>query len=250
MASFPGATEFQHPTESGRTIVRNRPVRLGDVDRRSTLRLDALARYLQDVALDDSTDSGLDMSLGWIARRTQIDVHQPAVFDESLELTTYCSGTGRSWAERSTLILGDKGARIEAVGLWVQVVIATGRPSMLSDEFREVYSDSHIDRKVSARLSLPALSDDVDVRPWTIRRTDIDPFNHVNNAANWSFLEEILGASGSARIGRAEMEFVAPLQFGAETELHIARQQFKEMSAWLVADGSVRSAARWTQPLQ
>ena len=46
-------------------------MRLGDVDPSGRLRLDAIARYLQDVASDDAADAGLDT--GWVARRTLIE---------------------------------------------------------------------------------------------------------------------------------------------------------------------------------
>ncbi len=82
-------------------------MRLGDADPSGTLRLDAIARFLQDVANDDAVSGGLDDALGWVVRRTMIAVRDPAVLGERLSLTTFCSGTGRSWAERRTSVRGD-----------------------------------------------------------------------------------------------------------------------------------------------
>ena len=43
-------------------------------------------------------------------------------------------------------------------------------------------------------------------RPWELRRVDIDPLGHVNNAAQWAIVEESLPADGSRR-GLAELDF-------------------------------------------
>ena len=109
MSVQPPAVELVERPDHGRIVTRTRPVRLGDVDARARLRLDATARYLQDVATDDATDADLDDAFGWVVRRTLIDVRRAASLDESLELSTFCSGTGRSWAERRTSIVGESG---------------------------------------------------------------------------------------------------------------------------------------------
>ena len=43
---------------AGRTFTGERIVRLGDVSPAGRLRLDAVARYLQDIATDDAVDAG------------------------------------------------------------------------------------------------------------------------------------------------------------------------------------------------
>ena len=111
MANLP-ASELVDLPQVGRVVTRTRPVRLGDVDARARLRFDAVARYLQDTATDDATDAELDDAFGWVVRRTMIQVRRAAGLDEQLELSTFCAGTGRSWAERRTSIAGERGAAI------------------------------------------------------------------------------------------------------------------------------------------
>lgn len=243
MSSVPGATELLPITHAGRTFVSSRSVRLGDVDPRGRLRLDATARFLQDVASDDATDAGLDDAWGWMVRRTMIDVRQPAVLDESLELVTYCTGMGRSWAERTTVASGSTGADIATVSVWVQVAADTGRPAPLTDHFVETYGSACDGRRVSARLALGGPPPAAPRQPWTVRRADLDPFDHVNNAANWAFLEEAI-EPGSSRVGRGEMEFAGPVTHGTPVEMCVDRGRVT--SAWLVSDGATLSAARWS----
>lgn len=64
------------PTD--RRFSAERTVRLGDVDPLGELRLDAVARYLQDVAGDDAVDSGLSNAVGWVVRRTMIRIDRPS----------------------------------------------------------------------------------------------------------------------------------------------------------------------------
>ena len=132
------ATELLPPNPDGRWFTAERRVRLGDVDVAGELRLDSVARYLQDVANDDALDAGLSNAMGWVVRRTMIRVDRPCRLNERLRLTTFCTGAGRSWAERRTTISGTgEGAdvAVEAVSLWVQVDVVSGRPTRLGTDF-------------------------------------------------------------------------------------------------------------------
>mgnify|MGYP001827264516 FL=1 len=226
-------------------MTRTRSVRLGDVDVRARLRLDATARYLQDIATDDATDARLDDAFGWVVRRTMIEVRRAAGLDEQLELSTFCAGTGRSWAERRTTIIGDRGATIEAVSLWIRVDPDSGRPTGLGDDFMSAYGEAARERRVSSRLQLPAPPPDAAVQPWAIRRVDIHPLGHVNNAAQWAIVEETLAAEGSRR-GLAEVEHVAPVDAGMGVACATTYDGDGVRSSWITLDGAVLTAARWT----
>ena len=71
------ATALLAPNPGGRTFRTERTVRLGDVDSGGWLRLDAIARHLQDVASDDALDADLPNPMGWVVRRTMIRVVRP-----------------------------------------------------------------------------------------------------------------------------------------------------------------------------
>lgn len=234
------AAEFLPLPPSGRRFSAARTVRLGDVDPSGALRLDAIARYLQDVASDDALDAGLPNALGWVVRRTMIRVDRPAEMSEPLELTTFCTGSGRYWAERRTSI-GGRSAAIEAVSLWVQVDVATGRPARLGDEFFALYGAAAGGRLVSSKLSLPSRpATGALVRPWTVRRTDIDQLGHVNNAAHWAVVEEVLQERGTVRTGLGEIEYLAPIDLSAPPEVFN-----DDTCIWIVVEGRTLTAARW-----
>lgn len=244
MPSAAPAVEFLPRPAAGRVFTNDVSVRLADVDCNGNMRLDATARTLQDIATDDASDAGLDRRFGWLVRRTLIATHQPARLGESITVATWCSGIGRSWAERRSELIGDRGAAIDAVSLWVQVAVETGRPARIGPDFTDAYAGAATGRTVSARLALPSPPERTAQQSWTVRRTDLDPFGHVNNAATWAFLEETAAMDQTDRIGRAELEYLQPIEHDADLAL-VAEHTDDTITAWLL-DGGVRSAARWT----
>ncbi len=246
MAELPASAFTDRPT-AGRVVTRTRSVRLGDVDARARLRLDAVARYLQDIATDDANDAAPDDAFGWVVRRTMIEVRRAAGLDEQLELSTFCAGTGRSWAERRTSIIGERGASIEAVSLWIRIDPTSGRPTGLGDDFMAAYGEAAAGRRVSSRLQLADPTGSAPRRPWALRRVDIDPLGHVNNAAQWAIVEENLPADRSRR-GIAEVEHRAPVDppTGSPLDLITDVDPNGARSSWLAIGDAVLTAARWT----
>ncbi|MDJ0770889.1 MAG: thioesterase [Ilumatobacter sp.] len=235
------ATELLPPRPTGRTFADDRVVRLADADATGRLRLDAIARYLQDIASDDASDALLPNALAWVVRRTMIEVRTPAVLNERVQLVTFCTGWGRSWAERRTSITGDGGASIEAVSLWVQVDTTTARPARLGDEFFTTWGEAAGDRRVSSKLSLPKDAPvGAALHPWAFRMTDVDQLGHVNNAAQWSIVEEFLMAGDQPLIGRGQIEYLAPVEAGAALSLAVTGS-----GLWLRDDAGTQTVAAW-----
>lgn len=231
------ATELLPLPVSGRRFTASRTVRLGDVDAGGRLRFDAVARYLQDVASDDALDAGLPNAMGWVVRRTMIRVDHPCVLNEPIDLTTFCTGVGRSWAERRTSITGALGGAVEAVSLWVQIDVGSGRPARLGEEFFEHYGAAAAGRTVSSKLSLGPPATAASTTTWRFRATDLDPFAHVNNAAQWVVLESSVDVGDGC--GTAELEYLAPAGLD-ELQLSV-----DGTSAWLLGGGRLLSAFRW-----
>lgn len=240
------ATMLLPPPEAGRTFTAERTVRLGDVDRNGEARLDAAARYLQDVATDDAIDARLTTAMGWVVRRSLMRVTRPAILNERIALTTYCTGSGPSWAERRTVLRGDSGAEIDGVSLWVQIDVATGRPTRLDDEFVAAYGEAAAGRKVSGKFQLDhAPSEGAAEVPFSFRATDLDVFGHLNNAAQWAIAEEILQGTGLGRVGVGEIEFVTASQTGGVATAAPADGGFDAWYADPTSASKVSTALRW-----
>jgi acyl-ACP thioesterase len=182
------------------------------------VRLDALARWLQDIAYLDVLDAGLESVAVWVVRRTRIRVNRWPRFAERFELTTFCTGLGRMWAERRTDVTrpGAGHPDVEAVSLWVHLHPERRVPFPLTEAEVSAYSGAAPQRRVTARLRhpLPPASCQTG-SAWTFRATEADVADHVNNAAYWQPLEEEL-LSGDAEPGPVdiELEYRAPAQPG------------------------------------
>ncbi|HEX5613693.1 MAG TPA: acyl-ACP thioesterase domain-containing protein [Acidimicrobiia bacterium] len=233
------------PAVEGRRFTASRRVRLGDVTASGRLRLDALARYLQDVASDDAADAAMPGDAAWVVRRTTIALGALPRLRDPVTLTTWCSGTGARWAERSTRLESRAGDVLAtAVALWVHVDLATGRPVRLHPRFAEVYGPSAAGRTVRARLLHPDPPADAPEREWPLRRVDIDVLAHVNNAAYWAPVEELVGErTGRAeRLSRAELEYRGGLALDEPVTLAYVRDD-ASLRCWMRVAGDVRASA-------
>jgi acyl-ACP thioesterase len=200
-------------------IVR-RPL-LADCAPSGRVRLDALARWMQDAAFADVEDAGLERVAIWVLRRHRISVTRFPRFGERCAVRTFCSGIGRMWAERRTSVSlantdGSAGEQlVEALALWVHLDPERRLPSPVTKAELAVYGSSAGDRKVVARLRHPRPENVQGQRRWRFHRTDADIADHVNNAAYWEPLEdELLGAPGELAQVDAELEFRTPAQPG------------------------------------
>ena len=196
---------------SGRTFAGSRRVRLGDCSPGGRLRLDATARYLQDLSDDDTRDAGL-AQMTWVVRRTVIDVHRFPTYLEALDTVTWCSAIGSRWAERRVDIGGGFVPSISSATLWVHLDAATRRPVPTSPEFEHVFAQTAAGRTVSSRLHLDPPPTDLELSPWPVRFTDFDVMNHMNNAIGFVLVEEVLARRRDLRAPmRVEVEYRSPI---------------------------------------
>lgn len=220
-------------------------MRLADADPTGRLRLDALARFLQDIGNDDTADAGHDAATPWVTRRTTINVDTWPRIGERLEVTTWCGGLGSHFAERRTTLRSPTGV-IEAAATWVHVDDATGRPARLPQWFHDTYATAAEGRRITARLAHGAPPDDADEQPWPIRWADLDVIGHVNNAAYWEAVEEVCHQRGLAPTF-AEVEYAGGIDPGDDVRLLAKDDATPSPSAgvrlWLVVGDAVRGSA-------
>jgi acyl-ACP thioesterase len=198
---------------TGRVFCGEARAGLGDAAPGGRVRLDAIARWLQDVAYADVVDAGLEQAAAWVVRRARLSVARFPRIGEAVSLQTACSGMGRMWAERRTSVVAGDQVLVDAVALWVHLDPATGRPVPFGDDELAVYGPSAAGRAVKGRLRHPA-PPPVDGSPWWFRAADLDVAGHVNNAVAWTVLEEELVTGPEPTALDAEAEYRAPAQPG------------------------------------
>jgi len=197
------------PPASGRAYEIEMRPGIADATAEGRCRLDAIARWLQDVAYEDLVDAGFEGRGAWIVRRTRIRAEAFPRFGEELTLRTCCSGFGRFSAERRTTITGER-ARVETVALWVLLDPEARRPMRFPPDFAEVYAESAAGRDANVRLRHPDPPGDATPEPWRFRATEIDPAGHVNNSHYWTPLEEELASGPEPEAIDAEVEYRDP----------------------------------------
>lgn len=232
---------------SGRVFEELRKVRLGDASPGGRLRLDAAARYLQDLSADDTADAALPDAEAWVVRKTVIEVERFPRYLEALELSTWCSGSGSHWAERRISMLGERGGRIEAATTWVHLDHATGRPRKVPTSFLDLYGEASGGRRMKARLLHPAPPDPGPAEaPWALRFSDFDVLSHVNNAAYWEVVEEAISTRRHLRAPlRAELEHRHALERGAVVGW-VVQEGEQGLALWVLADNKVMASATVT----
>lgn len=232
-------TEFVTRPSHGRVFRSQRRVHLADAGPDGRLRLDGVARFLQDVASDDWADTGLDPKDTWVVRRTAVRVTEGGRWPqlgEDVNLATWCAGVGAAWAERRTDIEIAGRRLLEAVALWVSLDDA-GRPVRLDDSFRDVYGGAIAGRRVPSRMTPPPPPPAGARRlSWTVRRSDLDVIGHVNNAALWSALVEVVPGP----VASAELTHLGQVQATGKAVLCSEDGAF-----WLLVDDEIRVFATY-----
>jgi acyl-ACP thioesterase len=231
----------------GRSFRARRTVRLSDMDRTGRVRLDAIARFLQDIAIDDVQETGWGTPDHlWFVRRIRLEVHEPFLADREVELVTWCSALAAIAAGRRWSVTGDRGGRIEVDSVWIHLG-PDQRPARI--ESFGVYAEATGGRPASTRLDVPAPDGDAARVAWSLRATDVDLHGHVNNAVYWQAVEDALPAHGidpGAPLV-AELDFRDPVDLADPVELAVERSGERLGVGFYVGDAA-RAVARVTQP--
>jgi len=183
------------------------------------VRLDAVARFLQDAAIDDVQETGWGIPEHlWVVRKIRVDILAPLLRDRELEIATWCSGVAAIAAGRRWSVVGDAGGRVEIDSVWIHLD-PDQRPARIGDF--GPYGLAAGGRTSSTTLALPGPPTDARRLPWSLRSTDLDAHGHVNNAVYWQAVEDWLAREGVslARPHRALLDYRAPIDLGDDVEL-------------------------------
>jgi acyl-ACP thioesterase len=237
----------QPPT--GRTFRVGYRVRLSDADATGRLRLDAVARYLQDAAIDDvaETDWGAPEHL-WVLRAVRIDVSRPFLEDGEVDIVTWGSSLSSLAAGRRWSLTGDAGGAIEVDSTWIHLG-PDARLARIGEGF-EAYAEASQGRVASTKLTLATPATDAIPVEWPLRATDVDRMGHVNNAAYWAAIEHRLAGRGpDVRLPhRARLEYRHPIDLGERVELFEAAHDGRYGVSFVV--GGRAKAVAWVEQLR
>ncbi len=215
-------------------------VRFDEAAPDGNLRTSALLRYAQDIAWRHSEQLGFDRAwyrdrgLGWVVRGVELELAAPIPLGTTLRVSTAVVGHRRIWARRlgeCRFAEGQLAARVTTD--WV-LLDARGRIVRIPDDFGVAFMNPEVKSdilRVPAEAAAPVARHRLSVRP-----SDLDPIDHVNNAVYVDWLEEAIeavawagvgsvrpdaeAASGSAP-GTLRMEYLASAARGDEIDVDL-----------------------------
>jgi acyl-ACP thioesterase len=216
-----------------------------DIDEHRRLRLDGVARDIQEVGAEHLADAQLaEVHPHWIVLRTVIDVIEPIELPSDITFRRWCAGLSTRWCSMRVQLEGSAGGRIETEGFWICMNKDTLTPSRLADSCLARFGTTTDNHRLKWRpwLTEP-IHNGIDT-PFPLRRTDIDLFEHVNNTIYWHGILEILGQVPelAAAPHRAVLEYRSPIKFG---ELVTIRSEYHgdAVRMHFVVGDDVRAAA-------
>ena len=196
-------------------------VRFDESDASGALRASAHLRYVQDIAWRHSTAAGFDMAWYasqnrfWLVRYLELWVLAAVPYGGEVEVSTEVVITRRAWARRvSEFHL--PGGQLAATAR-VDWIMTNGQGSA-----------ARIPAAMAAAFPVTAPGDSpgrvqladspVEMAPTVtavVRRSELDPMGHMNNAAYLDHLEEAVDVEGGtalldSRPRRYRLEFLAP----------------------------------------
>ena len=215
------------------------------MDAAGRVRLDAVARFLQDAAIDDVEETGWGIPDHlWVIRKIQVDVVAPLLRDRSARDRDLvqrrrgdCGGPplvgrgrrGRPRRDRQRL---DPPRPRSAAGPDRRLRAVCARPPPGAP--------------VSTKLALPDPPADAGRVPWALRSTDLDANGHVNNAVYWQAVEDWLRCgTGMDRSSpyRAELDYRDPIDLDDRVELAAFAADGEGRCVAFLAGGRVRAVA-------
>lgn len=232
-----------------RKFTSSRRVRVSDCDEQGIARIDAIARYLQDIGFDDTNDIGVGDGGLWVARKVEIVFPQTANWpqrNDLVRLETFCGGVGSVCAQRMVNIFSAQ-EEIKASTIWVHID-ENGRPKKVPSWLGKAYPEA---KKIKPpRLSKGSLDPkDRDKIEFFIRQSDFDVNGHVNNAVSFIALYEVGQKFEAKRPMKVEVEYKAPISSTDNIEL-FAELNDHGFEAQLISDNNIAWSMKWICSLE
>ncbi len=224
----------------------------------------AFLHYLQDIVSLDAEDAQLGGAGYWVARRTVVNFAAPVPVHTRLELETFVIGMTRITAQRSYIarIVDTDEPIVTARTLWVYLD-ARGRPARLPEQTAQIWLPEGPvpPQPESPWPTFPETPPDRS--SYTVRFSDTDPMQHMNNAAYvvaldnaaWDAYAEagLTPDAGTVQALEYDVEYVESARLGERLEiatwldpLPIARQPFTRLQQIKRGESIlVRARSRW-----
>ncbi|MCV7214795.1 hypothetical protein H7J51_05785 [Mycobacterium crocinum] len=221
-----------------------------DIDRQQQLRLDAVARYIQEVGAEQLIDAGFEhVHPHWIVQRTVIDVLTPMTWPSAITFRRWCSAISLRWCTMRVRLDSPDGGRIETEGFWINMNKETLTPSLMDEGFFNKLATTTDEHRLKWRAWLPGpVPPDAEALPFALRDTDIDIFDHVTNTAYWHGIHEVTARHPHVASApyRAMVEYRRPIALRDEVTIR-HRADGDLVRCWFCVGDEVHAAGLVTR---
>ncbi|MGZ6294290.1 MAG: acyl-[acyl-carrier-protein] thioesterase [Candidatus Limnocylindrales bacterium] len=192
-------------------------------------RASSFLRYAQDVAWAHSEAAGFDRAwyatqgLTWLARCVELTLRGSAATGHDLLVSTEVVGWRRVWARRQSEVREAAGGALVATVATDWVLLGpSGGPVRVPPSILAAFPVDLPDFE-PARVPLEPTPPGASVTTLRVRRHELDPLDHVNNAVYLDWLEEAVADAGGTddleRLPRrARLEYLRPARPGQRVE--------------------------------
>ena len=180
-------------------IEKTHRIGLFDIDYQFNLRIEAVARFFQEIAVYHSTGIGagpevlLKQGVVWFLSRLEIEFFRYPTLGEEINIVTWSRGFKGYKGFREYLINSSKGEVARGSGVWLFFDFMRKRIIKVPPEISGLHTiegekcfDSEIDHWISCGLIEPEQEMEV-----SLRYSDFDVNGHVNNTVYLGFLETL-----------------------------------------------------------
>ncbi|KAA0258952.1 hypothetical protein FHQ18_03110 [Deferribacter autotrophicus] len=171
-----------------------------DVDFKSELTINAIAKYFQLAAINHSNKVGYtngfftESGFTWILNRLHIKIFEYPVYMDNIDITTWSKGARGFFAFRDFIL--EKAGKKCVVGssVWLLIDVKNKRPVKVKDEIVERYTVEDEDAFNSdIRRYKPDKIEKVDsIIEYQLRYKDYDINGHVNNSVYFELIEDAI----------------------------------------------------------
>ena len=202
------------------------------------IRASTFLRYAQDAAWVHSDAAGFDRAwyrergLTWLVRCLTLDVVGPGRAGETLRMTTEVQAMRRVLARRHGEILDAAGKLVATVDTDWLMTGPGPAPVRIPAEFDTAFPPVPSTFE-PARVPLPTTPPDAHLRRFDVRRSEVDPMAHVNNAAYLDYLEESLAEAGALEaLSERPRRYVLEYQQAAEPGASLVGATWRDGDGW------------------
>ena len=198
-------------------------VRSYETDTQGRLHVPILCRFLEEAAVEHAAilgvavESLIESGVAWVLSRLHLEMERWPAADEEIVIETWPEAASRLITERRFEVLDLSGQRIGAVStLWLVLDLERRRPVRLPSQVTDRLHEHELGPEPRKFADLVAPDPIEHELGFTVRRSDLDLADHVNNTSyvEWAIEAVSDDVWSTADLAELEIHFLSECHHG------------------------------------